>query len=731
MRLSKNFTIFTLLFCSFIARSELNQSELDALNSSNKYFSVLTDNVGDYENDGIWQYTVVSSKPKQYLNFNGWRYAYRSGGEPTFKVENSSTTAKNLGLKIEINNSVSGVEHSSYWYKDFTITVPLNALKHTVRMKINDENAGADNWESNFFIKYREQGTSSWSSSVYSNKTSVKGWRDSVATFEFPDIGAETVYQVRIYPRLKGKGNGSVQFDDLEIFNVCGEDDACIKTNTHTISSCLNGENREIIVLEPTFGSPGDQQYYLQSQLNAITAQCAHIELNHDYLLASNGKRNPVLSLPELNDYVVTGDGSITLTAHDTLENEDSDYRTVFALTGNSDNAAFSGITVDHNAQLRLLNSYDSKSGADLRSTFSSYSFALGYGNISYKNLTIKNADSVVSLYNNRHYDANANILGRAEQIIIDNVAWQDATNHGIDYDQSYVNADTDYGELINSSAHGESWENAPRTAFEPHFRAGKISNNVINKFQVGINLAGISRAGTAYNLSVLNNEMYTSRNGILIWSQPLAPAYADIGIDGALIDNNTIKLLPNKFQFYTPQVQKYRVGTGIYFYSGRNFTNTNNIVISNNTIEYLNEDFSYLLQNNSKYAGAIGGYNFNYSYTVGNNTEPALVDGLTITNNTVKNCEAAAIYFYLGKINNLNVSNNTFDNCGNFIQDGSQFWYSKNFIVYIHNKLYGSTVIENNLFINQDASLPTHDIFVRDRETSSTLVSQPIATTN
>ncbi|MCM2679386.1 hypothetical protein [Echinimonas agarilytica] len=685
------------------------------------------DTIGSAQDYAPWTEQIDVNTPASNQSFNGWSYHFLDDSTPLFAIDETSYSAHNISLKVDINNEMSGMEHVSGWQKDFIVDLPPEQQHLLIRMKVNDSNAGLANWRSQIAVQYREVGQSNWSAATYGEATQHRMWTDLITLVSFPTNSHMTRYEIRVMPTVTGYGDGTVSFDDLEIWRACSGDECLPTLNVADLEPCINGQTRSLISLQPEFGTPSDQRAGLQSQFDSVHEQCIAYELSADYLIDTVGKGLYAITLPDRSDFIVLGTGSITLAPTSTTDNISSDYRGILAISGDPDRAEFVDFTIDHNAQHRLLESYDVKDAlipADVRSSIASYASATGFGDLLYQGLTIKNADSVVSIYNNRYYSAPTDILGRAESVIVNQVTWLNGTTHGVDYDQSFVNIDTDYGEITHSSVVGESWLHAPRTAFEPHFRSGFIKHNYVEKTQVGFNLAGISRGGKANDIVLSDNEMHVSRSGILIWSEGIAPTHAPLGLDGAKVDNNLVYMYPHEFPYYNPTAPSVRVGTGIYFYSGSKFNGANRIEITNNTIEYMNGSFSYLQQNNSKYAGAIGGYNFNYSNDTGNVPDKAALETVVIDGNTIKQCEAAAIYFYLGEISDLTITNNTFDNCGLFEQDGSQSWYTLNFIVYINNTLLGQTDIRDNYYIHDEFNSDLYDIYVRDRGTNTTLIA-------
>ncbi len=221
------------------------------------------------------------------------------------------------------------------------------------------------------------------------------------------------------------------------------------------------------------------------------------------------------------------------------------------------------------------------------------------------------------------------------------------------------------------------------------------------------------------------DNKIIASRDGILIWSEQL-PTTTDsfLALDGIYIDNNNIDLHPHQFEHYPIETDDpdYVVGRGVYIVSGKLFTTAKNINIINNNIEYFDgPNFNYSLESGTSFA-AIGGFNFNYSFDQGEKNAAVIVDTINVSNNTISNCENSAVSFYLGKINNITVKDNTFDSCnsGSFPTNGGRV--RGQFTLYIANQLSGNIEIFGNTFDNTPGA--AKNIYIYDRSGEGTLIA-------
>ncbi|MEF3305271.1 glycosyl hydrolase family 28-related protein [Paenibacillus sp. GYB003] len=354
-------------------------------------------------------------------------------------------------------------------------------------------------------------------------------------------------------------------------------------------------------------------------------------------------------------------------------------------------------LVFDHNRQNNVLPSLTDYE-AQLRSTISNYSSANGYGHIRITGCTILNADGVVSFYFPKG-------IHTGKSVKIENCSWISGGNgNGNDFDQSFINATCDSMTVTGCSFEGTSWAFAPRTAIETHASNCVIANNTITNFQIGMNLTGIAQSGTTVNQLCANNSIDVSREGILIWSQSLAPANASVGFKNMIVEGNIVNVNPYQYNFGTP------VGAcrGISIYGGATAIPYENLAVTNNIIRYERETgTAYVNKFPLKSFGAIG------SYENGNQTN--LADRFSIKNNKIVNCPTSGIFFDLGRVRGLAITNNELIDCGTTISGTAQF--SNKVPIYLATSLESDCLVaDNTIELTDSAPTVTDFIFVRDR---------------
>lgn len=754
----------------------------------NRTGKVLFDNLEVIRVGKDWPVTIDSSvncnpiqtTPKKN-SYEGWNIGYTPCGSPIFDISENSFTVRNSALKIGFSgNSVNAGPKSAYFFKDVNLSVESSAPNYIFRMKVNDLNADAStsSWYSRLSVRYRKVGMNVWSPFYSSKITSDTGWTDSIVELNFPENGE---YVLRVFATaVSNSFSGTVLFDDLEIFSVN-------EGNSASICDMSSEQSVQNANLNPSFGTAEKQREHLQDQFDKITNDCGshvNIELDDNYFVATKVGIHDTLNLPEIEHYTLSGDGSLTLSPTNDTSAEASNYKSILAIKGNPNEANFENFTIDHNSQYRELDVYGKKiaggAGEPVRASIRSLgNFQDGdFEDLRYKGLKIKNSDSIVSLYNPRPYVPNCATavceIGRPDNIIIDSVVWTDANNHGEDYDQSFVNGDSKVGIVRNSKFFGETWETAPRTAIEMHYEDGLVENNIIEYFQIGINVSGITRGGRTLDANVSNNSISISRDGILIWSQPFAPyegltmknpldPNADIptGLHGVTIggnddnDGNSIYLYPHRFQFYCEETpsstcQKYIVGRGIYFASGRLLTHIDTVNISNNLIKFIDheipvEEFEMLNSHDfMRHSAGIGGSAMYTSYRLPIvdfipceasetqaecneknedyrilhqlNGSPAVISAINIEANEIERCVGQAIYFYRGEISNIDFTGSNKVNC----EDEA---YSGTLNPRRYDVLIDADIVNYSLSGFAFSGLAdTRNVFVRDKEIVSSI---------
>ena len=529
-------------------------------------------------------------------------------------------------------------------------------------------------------------------------------WADLASPTGSALIGAATYAQLRAYSgdATRMQVGGRVSYFDGAggIFVRTGS----AADNDGTVLKDALGRSWKREVDNPLrpewFGAIGDgivdDTAAIQAAFNSLTSESAIYFPSGTYLVSPTVASDYILKLPNANNLTVYGEGVSSVIK---VKGGAGNYAGIIGYVANSEPKGLTvrDITFDHNAQNNTFSSivdYDAR----VRSTVSTYARATNWDRMQFLNITVLNCDSIVSLYFPRGTAFGGSVL-------VDGCSWVDARNgNGQDFDQSFINCTCEFAQITNCQFRGASWALAPRTAIEPHASDSIISGNAIRYFQVGMNLTGISQAGTTYRHICSNNTMMVCRDGLLIWSQTLAPTNADVGFEGMIIENNVIDMSPYNYMFGNPSIG-YK---GIAFYGGANHRSLKRLVIADNVISYPIDisGNSYSDRSASKNWGAIGAYSLDTAYTQ---------EDVTIRGNMVKNCAHSALFFDIGVWKGMQIEGNTFVNCGT---SKSASPAVANLVpLYFTATLESDLQISRNTFIDlNSAPLITDVIFLRDR---------------
>ncbi len=415
------------------------------------------------------------------------------------------------------------------------------------------------------------------------------------------------------------------------------------------------------------------------------------------YVVSPTLSSDYILKLPDVNNIAILGDGAVIK-----VKNSAGNYRGIIGYVSGAtpDGLLVQDITFDHNGQNNDLGSLGAYSALG-RYTVTNYLSGGSFDRISIRNVTVRNCDSVVSFY----FTGGANTAG---SVSIENCEWINARNYnGQDYDQSFINCRCDYLNIANNRFRGESWAYSPRSAIETHASNTIVVGNSIEKFQVGINVTGISQTGTTYNHIVANNVFEVSRDGITIWSQPLAPTSAVVGFENMLISKNIIRMMPIQFNWTASAGLR-----GIAIFGGSTHVEYKNLVVDGNQIVYPLDPAgnSYTVKSTSQTWGAISSYL--------NSTQNADSVNVRISNNQVINCPMPGVFLEFGDWAGLEISGNTFVDCGS-TQNASPIFSSK-CVVYLSITLIGDCSVSRNVIIDNFSTTQVTDyVFIRDRASS------------
>lgn len=472
-----------------------------------------------------------------------------------------------------------------------------------------------------------------------------------------------------------------------------------LRQETNAVARTVENKLGDVLSVKD-FGAMGDgvsdDTGHIQAAFDSLTSESSIFFPPGTYIVSPTSVAGYILNAPKVNNITIYGTESSIIKVKDNSGN----YRGIIGWT--PEGAGLTGLTVhditfDHNSQNNVFlasNDY----AAQVRSTVSTYGLTNDWDSICISRVRILNCDSIVSFYFPRG-------LYNGGHVLIDDCRWINARNgNGQDFDQSFINATCESLQVVNCRFKGQSWALSPRTAIETHCSNCIVSNNVVEFFQIGANLTGISQAGTTYRQICQGNTFNVSRDGILIWSQELAPALTTIGFESMIVSDNIISLKPYDFSF-APAASGFR---GIYLFGGANHVSFKNLLIANNIIEYPVDVVgnSILELSTGKNWGALGGFNLNAS---------AVQENVKIVNNTVVNCPSSAIFFDVGTYRGLEIQNNSLiDDAVNTSTAGQ---FSNNVPIYLAISLASDAKIANNTISNSQLTPSITDfMYLRDR---------------
>ncbi|MCO1576846.1 hypothetical protein M8C13_13895 [Crossiella sp. SN42] len=202
----------------------------------------------------------------------------------------------------------------------------------------------------------------------------------------------------------------------------------------------------------------------------------------------------PILRIPPCRNLIVRGDGPASvLKVAAMVGDQPFLYGSVLGFAkgpAEPDLVCFTDFAIDHNSEnnrVPVLAGPEGKTPV-LVSSISTYAYTPRFGRITVRHLTIHRSDSRVSLY----FPGEAG----SGSVSVHDCRWTEASNRtgAPEDDHSFINATCTSLTVRHNRFHGASWERAPRTVFETHASNTLVQGNLIEKFQIGVNLTGNAR---------------------------------------------------------------------------------------------------------------------------------------------------------------------------------------------------------------------------------------------
>lgn len=392
-----------------------------------------------------------------------------------------------------------------------------------------------------------------------------------------------------------------------------------------------------------------------QKDTSAITAMLAYglsLGINSFELLGENvvtvATESAYIFPISHTEFSIRGHGQIAITIDENAGN----YRGIFGSASGNNMFLFKAenMRIDKNSANNVI--ADGSLTTQGRYSFSCYAGGT-VDNIHIDGCEFLNSDCVVEIYFPELSGGEIN-----KHAHVTNNLWTNARlgGSGIDYDQSYINISADSGVISQNAFYGESWSRSPRTAIESHIANVVISDNIVKRFQVGMNVCIGLRYSVALDkgVTVFGNSMEVSRGGIYWWpTRFTTPSGGDVVGNGLKISNNHIFVDWEQYTFSFPKI--YAIGGFI----GSLSSNIKNVEISNNLIIYTPDNAASPALDRSSQVNSSGAIDVNCA-----SNQTISIDGLTIKGNTVVASPCAAVNIEYGVFKNFEATSNTFKNC-------------------------------------------------------------------
>lgn len=395
------------------------------------------------------------------------------------------------------------------------------------------------------------------------------------------------------------------------------------------------------------------------------------------------------------------------------VEANSGDYRAIFGPTVAMvfDEWIFENIVFNKNCENNVIATPTTNG----RYSISNYGFSTnGTNKVIVDGCIFKNSDAVVDVYLSE---------GQENKFCkLTNCIWENTQlgGSGFDYDQSMVNFTCTVGIVSRNVFQGKSWELAPRTAIELHCNNTQCNENVIDKFQIGVNLCIGLRYLETYdvNHSCSFNTLFVNRSGIFIWPYQYDTAGNDRLAGGNFdVSHNLIHHRWTQLNLVKNNIPRLN---GIEFVSG----SSNSLPLSDGSI--CDNQIIYDLPDGTEAharVGYDGGTQPQFSPAIGwtsNATNPPNnFKNITIARNRIVNSPAMAIGLNQAYCSGIYIRENELRDCGISAHAISTAYKT---CITVDTNLESTLFIENNkaIFSNSANYDCDHFSYLRERSGSS-----------
>jgi Pectate lyase superfamily protein len=248
-------------------------------------------------------------------------------------------------------------------------------------------------------------------------------------------------------------------------------------------------------------------------------------------------------------------------------------------------------------------------------------------------------------------------------------------------------------------------------TAIETHGGKQTITGNVIDGYEVGMNISGIEAIETN-GVTVTGNVISDAYYGIQLWSNTYNAHRAGYGLSGVVIANNTIHLKQASWRTSAVNGKSLPGNSGGVFVNATSDLPLRAISITGNVLEWELQSAGVPTTSTSMGIGYWDATNRNR------------IEDLVIKDNLIVNPPVAGIYLGVGGAN-FDVSANTIINPGSALDHAIFHSFKSGILVANLSKINGLVRLSNNYI---EDSLPvarmSHGIYIASHENANILAT-------